>query len=1408
MIKQKKVLTRVAFLTLLIFVMHIVIPLDALALRNNISSAEIRKFFHIFPSMPQGIQNDFGPKTPQFYFHHLSDPVNALNGNLFLAYQDLYIPSRTFPLEVSRCYNSRSTTKGIFGYGWSSSLETRLEKLTNGIIQILDWDGSVKTYTYDSSAQKVSKQKIYNPTYSSVSFIVGNDNGTFTRILGGGKKEEYSSLGRLIRKEDAFGNGLIYDYDTSGKRLLSVSDTAGRKVWITYTALDLVHKLIDPLNRILTYNYDSNENLVGVTGFMGEVTKFSYDPDHNLEVIIFPDGSKITNVYDQSKDLLIRQEGPGAKRSVYQYRFPTKDNPSQQTIVTDANGNKTFYDYILVADKVRRLIITDAMNGQTIKEYDEYGNLTKLTDPNNNSKLYQYDSQGRVLSITDTEGGIWNYTYSKGCDCNTPTSRTDPLNNTTIFRYNAQFVLTEVVNALGHSTKFRYNSKGDRVEKLTPDSTLTQYQYDPYGNLTTVSSPDRPPTIYKRDLLGQLTELITSGNSRYQYIYDAKGRLIGTINPMRYQITLSYDPMNRIIAVADEEGRFIYSYNAAGQLTSRRDPEGNVVQMEYDSLGNLIKKIDAGKNEWRFEYDKLSRLIQVINPMTQKTRHMYDRVGNLVTITDQLNAQYRLFYNRKNLLTELVDPAGNRISFQYDLLGKKTAVIDAEGHKTEYLYDKTGRLVSSVNALGKVTECVRDKVGNIVKLTDVSGNDIYFQYDKNQRLVKKIDTLKNTTLYRRAPSGWISEIVKPDGHVVRFQYNPLGFLSKIEPADGPPINFSYNKKGLLIASSEGNSSYRYHYNKVGLLTEIEDVTRGKAIRYGYDSRYNRTTIGLSPDGQRINYSYDSLFRMTRQITGSGSEYLFNYDAAGRRTSLTYPNHVKTNYRYDQAGQLMELKTSHPDGKISIMNRYDYNRAGFIIRRTDEHNQATQYQYDELNRFTQIKYPDNRTEVFTYDPMGNILGKSSSNESVRYNYNKGHQLVSAGDARFEYDLNGNMVKRTINGGTSLYRYDDLSRLREIILPDGQKINYAYSPLGQRVLQTDKKGQTHFIFDGDYPIANLDRSLKIRAWKTFGPGLDELLAEESEGKTQYYHQNHLGSVIASSDKTGTQTSQVEYEPFGKPVVVSGVLPPSSFTGRPYDSDTGLTHFKFRDYDPNLGRFIQQEPLGLWVAWENSYAYASNNPINMIDLYGLLGTRGWLYVAGIVAVIVLAPIAVGAAVASAAAAAGATAAAATSAAWVAGGVVATSAVSNAYGDYLQDRMRGRDSDTMAYHTFVGAATGAASASAGVLTGSPLIGLGAGATFGAVDASLTENSPKWGAVSGAISGVAGAFTGAAAGVKGVGEVAVELGGAAASGASDIVGSFVQEVIPMAGEKIEEKRERPLYGGGTTMQELEDICE
>ena len=111
--------------------------------------------------------------------------------------------------------------------------------------------------------------------------------------------------------------------------------------------------------------------------------------------------------------------------------------------------------------------------------------------------------------------------------------------------------------------------------------------------------------------------------------------------------------------------------------------------------------------------------------------------------------------------------------------------------------------------------------------------------------------------------------------------------------------------------------------------------------------------------------------------------------------------------------------------------------------------------------------------------------------------------------------------------------------------------------------------------------------------------------------FYHSDALGSITYLTDEQGNIVESYEYSAYGVPTIrdKNGRIIDSSltgnpfmFTGREYDSETGLYFYRARYYDPAVGRFISEDPIGFQGGDLNLYAYVRNNPVNTKDPMGL--------------------------------------------------------------------------------------------------------------------------------------------------------------------------------------------------------------
>uniref|UniRef100_UPI001B802595 RHS repeat-associated core domain-containing protein n=1 Tax=Desulfobulbus elongatus TaxID=53332 RepID=UPI001B802595 len=109
---------------------------------------------------------------------------------------------------------------------------------------------------------------------------------------------------------------------------------------------------------------------------------------------------------------------------------------------------------------------------------------------------------------------------------------------------------------------------------------------------------------------------------------------------------------------------------------------------------------------------------------------------------------------------------------------------------------------------------------------------------------------------------------------------------------------------------------------------------------------------------------------------------------------------------------------------------------------------------------------------------------------------------------------------------------------------------------------------------------------------------------DGSMYYYHTDHLGTPLRLTDASGTVVWAADYQPFGKAtLLVNTVENNLRFLGQYFDAETGLHYNWHRYYDPDIGRYLSADPIGL-EAGVNVYAYVNNDPVNKIDPWGLAG------------------------------------------------------------------------------------------------------------------------------------------------------------------------------------------------------------
>ncbi|HHA4453206.1 TPA: RHS element core protein, partial [Escherichia coli] len=472
------------------------------------------------------------------------------------------------------------------------------------------------------------------------------------------------------------------------------------------------------------------------------------------------------------------------------------------------------------------------------------------------------------------------------------------------------------------------------------------------------------------------------------------GTEYGADNGIRLEaVWLTHDP-----AYPDEQPTAPlarYTYTASGELRAVYDRSGTQVRgFTYDAehAGRMVAHHYAGRPESRYRYDDTGRVTEQVNPEGLDYRFEYGQ--DRVTITDSLNRREVLYTEGEGGLKRVVKKEhadGSITRSEYDEAGRLKAQTDAAGRRTEYrLHMASGKLTSVILPDGRTVRYGYNSQRQVTSVTYPDGLRSSREYDEKGRLAAETSRSGETTSYSyddpasELPTG----IQDATGSTKQMAWSRYGQLLAFTDCSGYTTRYEYDRYGQQIAvhREEGISTYS-SYNPRGQLVSQKDA-QGREIRYEYSAAGDLTAT-ISPDGKRSTIAYDKRGRPV-SVTEGGLTRSMGYDAAGRITVLTNENGSQSTFRYDPVDRLTEQRGF--DGRTQ---RYHYDLTGKLTQSEDE-GLITLWHYDASDRITHRTVNGDPAEQWQYDEHGWLTTLSHTSEghrvSVHYGYDDKGRLT--------------------------------------------------------------------------------------------------------------------------------------------------------------------------------------------------------------------------------------------------------------------------------------------------------------------------------------------------------------------------------------------------------------------------------
>jgi RHS repeat-associated protein len=1049
--------------------------------------------------------------------------------------------------------------------------------------------------------------------------------------------EAYDERGRLLRHINPVGTLTINTYfdDSAGKRegfpRRTVVDPDGLAITTEYnmdelgrvTEVHLPRSVDAPAGQfVIGLKYNPLDQLTQLTtpGPFAFKTRRFYDPNGKLEReendakdetgADIPDAPSVSAFCYDSEFNLTKTTIGGSDRSAHLITRHCYDSAGQRVLTLLPKGNqvRTRYDERLLP--VTRILGDGTENAATSRT--------------------EYDGDGRVRRTFDARG-------------NPNTFLLDPFDR----------VIAEE-NALGHIIRHDYDNSGNvrfvRVFEKREDGyyllSRSQTDYDELGRAiaTGMNRFDDPPGPHQKDNLKNAF-LVSPGPGELlvsRTFYDAGGRVERAIDALGRETHFEYDTLDRVKVQIDPLGNRVENhYDAHGNLIRLdrhdlvRDPEtgdvsghrffstsstydqldrmvtsidslGNVTRYAYNSRDNLVRRIDALGNVVQTEFDIYNRRVAEkrlqkdtglgggipLAPPEAVDRFQYDDNSNLVTVTDALTRHTNYTFDPLDRRRAIIYPDGRQTTFDYDPDGNLLLTRDNNGLQRHFTVDR----------LGRTTRVDVDKTGTVIEVEGATFE--VYSYDGLDRRYHEENDFARCDIRFNSLDWPVEEVIT--------------FNTPEEPLVAPLlIAREFNHVGAVTGLIYPNGRrLHFHRDDLDRLTRVENLVKGT----------NYPGHSDTPDGHDIAKMEYLGRQRSRCIFGNGAQASYAYDGAARSIEIAHTSPVEPlmrfQYLFDAVGNMRFRNDIEPPGNIGEAFKYDsfyrlaneafedktpFDTASFAPAATLPPDPIPDRQADINSHIGPLELPTG-VMTFDYDLVSNRKteqladgGDAIYEKNNLDQYIEREETLSGDSASFQYDGNGNLK----SDGTRDYIYDSLNRLVKMIGPAGD-VRFFHDARGRCIFESGIAGKTHLVWDDTNLIAEyregnpfthyvhddvVDRPLQIVV-KVFGGASHEL----------WYHTDLTGSVRMLTDRDGNVVATYRYNPFGQVLEISGgdLYNPVRYAGRRLDEDLGTYDFRARQYDPQIGRFLQRDPLGI-VDGTNLYMYTANNPLVFADPFG---------------------------------------------------------------------------------------------------------------------------------------------------------------------------------------------------------------